>query len=260
MKLDFKDKVVIVTGGSSGIGEATALAFSDAGARVVVIDQKPSDGKQVGELMLTDVSSKSDVDKTIRKVMKKFGRIDVLVNNAGIEYNTVGNLIDMPYEKLKRIIDVNLYGYIHCVRSVIPHMKSGGRVVNIGSVQSFAAHSPGTSYQITKAGILGLTRALAIEVAKESITVNAVAPGAIATAGIGAVRGGESKIMDKYRRRIPLGRRGWPHEVAAAILFLASEQASYITGTTLIVDGGYLADITPDSEETPSVANDPDKD
>jgi NAD(P)-dependent dehydrogenase (short-subunit alcohol dehydrogenase family) len=255
--LDFSGKIVIVTGAASGIGKAVALAFAKQKAKVVLVDINATGGlaisKAIEEMggnsifIQADVAQLSDDERMIETVLEKLGKPDIFVNNAGIEFNDLGNLITMPYSDLKRILDVNLFGYIHCARSIVPHMKNGGKIVSVSSIQGLAAHLPGTSYQASKSAILGLTRALAIELAPRNINVNAVAPGAIATEGMGAVRSGESDIIDRYRRRIPKGRRGLPEEVAGPILFLCSDMANYITGATLVVDGGYLISLTPDT-------------
>lgn len=261
---DFHGKVVVVTGGRSGIGNATAFAFVKCGAKVVVLDIDASKAESFDEKMLymaVDVAVENEVKKAVSGALEKLGAdsVHILVNNAGIEFNNVGNLIDMPIDKLRRIIDVNLYGYINCARVVVPYMRKGGRIVNVSSIQGLAAHLPGTSYQVSKSGILGFTHALAVELASRGINVNAVAPGAIATEGMGAVRSNESDVVDPYRRRIPLGRRGWSEEIAGPILFLCSDLASYITGTTIVVDGGYTTNITPDfGGSVQVVENDPD--
>jgi len=273
MSMNFKDKVAIVTGAASGIGKATAYALSKHGASVVVADINTEKGSEVSRkinengyrsiFVDVDTSKPSLTNDMIDKAIKEFGKVDILVNNAGIEFNDIGNILEMPYDKLDRILQVNLYGYINCARSVIPKMikrGQGGKVVNVSSLQGFAAHLPGTSYQVSKAGILGLTISLAIELAPYGINVNAVAPGAIATEGMGAMRAGQSKIIDAYRRRIPWGRRGKPEEVTYPILFLCSDYASYITGAVLVVDAGYSIALTPDSimPIRPLMKDDPD--
>lgn len=260
---DFHGKVVLVTGGGSGIGRATASAFAKCGAKVVVLDINASKAESSDEKILyvaVDVAVEDEVKKAVSGALEKLGvdSVHILVNNAGIEFNDVGNLIDMPIDKLRRIIDVNLYGYVNCARVVVPYMRKSGCIVNVSSIQGMAAHLPGTSYQVSKSGILGLTHALAVELASSGINVNAVAPGAIATEGMGAVRSNES-VIDPYRRRVPLGRRGWPEEIAGPILFLCSDLASYITGTTIVVDGGYIINLTPDLGGVPIVENDPDR-
>lgn len=274
--MDFKDRVIVVTGAASGIGKATAYAFAEHGASVAVVDINAERGTAVSKdleekgckslFVETDVSDPKATDQMAERVLRTYGKIDVLVNNAGIEFNDRGNIIDMPYEDLDKILQVNLYGYIHCARSVVPNMRKrrqGGKIVNVSSIQGLAAHLPGTSYQVSKAGILGLTRTLAVELAPYKINVNAVAPGAISTEGMGAVRSGQSGIIDAYRRRIPWGARGFPEDVAGSILFLSSEYARYITGQTLVVDGGYSTSLTPsmfmlDPASHPMLSGDPD--
>ncbi len=273
MNFNFRGKVAIVTGAASGIGKATAYTFAESGAYVVVADLNRQGGVAVTEeikrkgarslFVETDVSRYEYTDKMAEEAVREFGGIDILVNNAGIEFNDQGNLVEMPYDKLDSILKVNLYGYINCVRSVVPIMrknKTKGRIVNISSIQGIGAHLPGTSYQPSKTAIIGLTRALAIELADSGINVNAVAPGAVATEGMGAIRSGAGDIIDAYRRRIPLGRRGRPEEIAGPVLFLCSDYASYITGATLVVDGGYTIELTPDGikNKRPRTEGDPD--
>lgn len=276
--LNFTDKVAVVTGAGSGIGRATAYAFGKYGASVVVVDINSETGSAVSRALTgrdyknvfieTDVSDLHATDEMAKRVIENFGKVDILVNNAGIEFNNVGNIITMPYEKMDRILKVNLYGYIHCARSLVPYMmgrKEGGRIVNVTSVQGLAVESPGTSYQVSKSGIIGLTHALADSLAEYGITVNAVAPGAIATEGMGAVRAGEESSVEPYKRKALLGRRGHPEEVANVILFLCSDLASYMTGETVVVDGGFLRNLKPSelsrdpsSYVVPPI-NDPDK-
>jgi NAD(P)-dependent dehydrogenase (short-subunit alcohol dehydrogenase family) len=252
--LSFANKVVAITGAASGIGKATAYAFASRGAAVALLDinkhvmvvaeQIVQSGGRAS-YYIGDVSQQLSVNQFQSITMRDFGPVNYLINNAGIEINTKGNLLDMPWADLERILQVNLTGYILCCRAFMREMPTGGRVVNVSSVQGLTAHRPGTSYQASKSGILGLTRALAIEVAQRGITVNAIAPGAIETEGIGSVRAGDPGILAGYQHRIPLGRRGTPTEVAGPIMFLCSDLANYINGTCLVIDGGYTINITP---------------
>lgn len=265
---DFTDKVVIVTGGASGIGKATVEAFAEAGAYVVLVDTNSTKAQEVVEQFHDDqiLFVKGDVGEpetaalAVQAALVKNGEIDILVNNAGVEYNGCGNIITMPIETMMRIFQVNLFGYIYMLRACVPHMKFGGRVVQVSSLQGMAAALPGTSYQASKGAIIALTKSLAIEYAEKGITVNTVCPGAICTEGMGKARADGSSSMDPTRRRIPTGRRGHAHEVANAILFLASQQASYINGTELIVDGGLFSSLSAYDPNRPTlnVPNDPD--
>jgi 3-oxoacyl-[acyl-carrier protein] reductase len=252
--LELNARVAVVTGAASGIGKATANALAGCGARVAIFDLDSTSGAEVsgaleGSLFCpVDVTDPASVDAAVDNVLRTFATdtIDILVNNAGFEDENVGNLVEMPYEILDRILKVNTYGYIHCARSVLPHMARGGRVVNVSSVQALAAIVPGTSYQPSKTAVLGFTNALAVEYGGQGITVNTICPGAIRTEGMGNIPAGDP-ALDAYRKRIPMGRRGRAEEVAAAILFLCSGMASYITGATIPVDGGYAINGTPDS-------------
>ena len=268
IRYDFTNKVAIVTGGASGIGKATVEILAEADAKIVLVDTHRLNGEAMAgqfpdQVMFVegDVSDPATADCAVGVAIGHFGAIDILVNNAGIEFNDRGNLFSMNMEYLRRIVDVNMWGYVYMMRACFLYLKRGGRIINVSSLQGVAAASPGTIYQATKAAILGLTKAAAIELAFEGITVNSVLPGAIATEGMGAARGAESEVtINALRRRIPIGRRGHAHEVAAAILFLASQEASYITGTELEIGGGMRASLNADNPNapTPNVPNDPD--
>ena len=256
----FDGKQVVVTGGASGIGKATAIAFAEYGAQVAVIDlnllpeEVPGEDLNIASFR-ADVSDPEEVEKVARMLNRP---IDILISNAGIEYNDVGSLLTMPEGGLKKILDVNVMGAINCARTFMPTMPSGGRVVFVSSLQAFMACMPGTSYQASKAALLGITKALAIEVADRGINVNAVCPAGVATEGMGAVRAGDNGL-DDYRRHNPVGRRAWPHEIAYPILFLCSPWASYMTGMELMVDGGHSVLGMPYFGPPRIVDNDPDR-
>ena len=248
-----KDKVVIVTGGAAGIGRATALRFSQEGARVVICDVNQEGGqaalKELGEgaaFYKVNVTSRQDVQTWIDDVAANFGRIDVLINNAGILRD--GQLIklkdgelvgQMSEEKFDLVISVNLKGVFNCTQAVAPVMakQGGGVILNASSVVGLDGNFGQTNYVATKSGVVGMTRVWSRELGRYGIRVNAVAPGFIATEMVTAM---PDKILEGMRGRTPLGRLGKPREIADAYLFLASEEASFITGETLRVDGGIV--------------------
>lgn len=244
MKL--KDKVALITGSSRGIGEATALLFAKEGARVVVnhsksdkeVDEVVKKIKKIGSDSIAikcDVSDEKEVKKMVEKTIETFGRIDILVNNAGIVFDVP--FAERTVEQWKKTLDVNLLGVFLCSKYVAPHMsKNGGRIVNISStsgINSFSTES--MDYGAAKAGVIILTRTLAKELAPK-ILVNSIAPGWIDTY---MNKDLPKDYVEKETEKIYLKRFAKPEEVAKTILFLSSDDASYITGITLIVDGGY---------------------
>lgn len=260
----FDGKLALVTGGASGIGKATALAFAKYGANVIILDIDEERGSVIAnehpniDFCKADISLPQDLQNSATFITLRYGRpVDILVSNAGVEDNAAGNLLFMPEPGLRRIIDVNLFGAIYCARAFMPNMCNGGKVIFVSSLQAFMACLPGTSYQASKAGLLGVTKALAIEVAHLGINVNAVCPSGVATEGMGAVRGGDSGL-DGYRRHNPVGRRAWPDEIAYPILFLCSPWASYMTGQVVQIDGGMSALGMPYPGEIRAVLHDPD--
>ncbi len=247
----FQDKVAIVTGGASGIGAATARGLSREGAKVVVADwnsenlqKMEAEMKQEGRPFLCleiDVSSGKDVQKLVAQTVSGFGGIDFLVNNAGISPKHKGrkqNLWEMSIEEWDRVMAVNIRGVFLCCHFAVPRMieRGGGAIVSLSSQAAKAGSAiTGSHYVISKAGVVGLTKILAREVAQYKIRVNAVAPGRIDTPMIWDV---PAEVNEQFRKNIPLGRLGKAEEVADPILFLLSEAASFITGVVIDINGG----------------------
>jgi len=247
----FDGKVAVVTGGASGIGAATVRALAREGARVAVMDMNPSaltkmesEMKKEGRPFLSvagDVAQEAVVESLIQKTVSDFGGIDLLVNNAGISPKHQGkkaNLWEMPVAEWDRVMAVNIRGAFLCSRFAVPRMieRKGGAIVNVSSLAAkVGSVITGCHYVISKAGVVGLTKILAREVAEYGIRVNAVAPGRIDTPMIWDV---PREVNEQYVQAIPLKRLGKPEDVADGILFLLSDAASYITGLVLDVNGG----------------------
>lgn len=243
MKL--KNKVALITGSSRGIGKATAILFAKEGAKVVVNYSKSEKeaNEVVGEIkkigsdaiaIKCDVSNEQQVKKMVEKTIKTYGKIDILVNNAGIVYDTP--FFKKTVEQWKETLDVNLIGIFLCSRCAAPHMPDGGRIINVSSTNGINSFSPNTmDYDASKAGVIILTRDLAKELAPK-ILVNSVAPGWVDTE---INKDLPKDFVEEETEKIYLKRFAQPEEIAKAILFLASDDASYITGTTLMIDGGY---------------------
>ena len=243
IKTGLQGKVVVVTGGASGIGLATAQRFTAEGCQVATWDVKPRQEENSFEVDVTDTAS---VEAAVSQVLERWNRIDVLVNNAGLlRDNQLVKLKDgeitghMTDEQFDSVISVNLRGVFKCTRAVMPHMirAGGGVVLNAASVVGLYGNFGQTSYVASKAGVIGMTRVWARELGKHKIRVNAVAPGFIATE---MIAGMPDKVLNRMRKHTPLGRLGEPEEIANAYLWLASEGASFVTGTVLSVDGGVV--------------------
>lgn len=222
-------RVVIVTGAASGIGLATANRFRTDGADVIGWDVKGENA--------TDVTNTESVERAVNAAMERHGRIDVLVNNAGVLRDA--QLTKMTDEQFDSLLSVNLRGVFVCTRAVAPHMiKAGlGVILNASSVVGLYGNFGQTSYVASKAGVVGMTKVWARELGKHNIRVNAVAPGFIATEMIAAM---PEKVLASLRERTPLRRLGTPEDIANAYAWLASDQASFITGAVLSVDGGVV--------------------
>ena len=241
-------KIALVIGAARGIGAAIALRLAEEGARVVIGDTLEAEGRATAErlsrrgeavFVATDVAEPGAVERLVEAALARFGRLDILVQNAGIFPLTL--LPDIAVEEWDRVLAVNLRGCFLAIRACIPAMRAQryGRIVLTSSITGPRVTSPGHGhYSASKAGINGLIRAAALELAPHAITVNGVEPGNIMTEGVSGHRSPE--FIEAMTRSVPLGRLGDPRDVAHAVLFLASDEAAYITGTTVIVDGGQI--------------------
>jgi 3-oxoacyl-[acyl-carrier protein] reductase len=244
-----KDKVALITGASQGIGRDTALALSEAGAKVAVAARNEEKlSALVSEIAATgseafavkmDVADAEQVKTGFKQVLEKFGRLDILVNNAAITRD--GLAVRMKQDDWEAVLRTNLTGAHLCIQQALGTMMRArtGRIINISSVVAQTGNAGQANYVAAKAGLIGLTKAIAMEIASRNITVNAVAPGFIRTPMTDVL---PDKVKEELNTRIPLGRMGSARDVAAAIVFLASDEAGYITGHVLDVNGGmYLA-------------------
>lgn len=246
MKL--QNKVALITGGGKGIGKAISLLFAQEGAKVIVnystskqeADQVVQEIEKLGATAMSiqaDVSVFQEVDTMITQVIERFGTIDVLVNNAGI-------LISSPFEETTEqiwdtTIDTNLKGAFLCIKAVLPYLKkqNHGKVVSISSMVAFVGSLVSVPYGVSKAGIVNMTKTLSKELGKYNITINSVAPGPTDTDLLKSLN---MELREKLKRETPLGRVAEPEDIAKAVLFFASSDSDFITGQTLIVDGGRI--------------------
>lgn len=245
-------KVALVTGGGSGIGRAAALIFAREGARVAVADYAVEGGEETvraiegagGEAVFirADVSKTADVKAMIRKVVDMWGRLDCANNNAGIE-GTPAPLADCSEENWDRTININLKGVFLCMKYEIPQMlkQGGGAIVNTSSVAGLVGFRRLPAYVASKFGIVGLTKAAALDYAQAGIRINAVCPGVIRTPMVERLTGGDPQAEAQLAAGEPVGRLGAPEEVGEAIVWLCSDAASFVTGHAMAVDGGWVA-------------------
>ncbi len=240
-----KGKVAIITGGGRGIGFVTAEVFAREGAQVVIWDVDPARGREAVEALAqnnlsvsfqkVNVTQLSETTAAAQAVFEQHGAIDILVNNAGITRDA--RLVKMTAEQWQAVLDVNLTGVFNCTKAVVEYMlqKGAGRILNAASIVGLYGNFGQSNYVATKAGVIGMTRVWARELGPKGITVNVVAPGFIATEMVETIPG---KVREAIIARTPVGRFGQPEDVANAYLFLASEEAAFINGATLSVDGG----------------------
>jgi NAD(P)-dependent dehydrogenase (short-subunit alcohol dehydrogenase family) len=251
----FSNTVALITGGAAGIGRATAVAFAREGARVVVADVNSREGDETvrlirdggGDAIFVEANVASSVDwhRVIAETIREYGRLDVLFNNAGIE-GTSAPIADYTEEDFDRVISVNLKGIWLGMRAAIPQMlKQGkGTIINTSSILGLVGFAAASAYTASKHAIIGMTKVAALEYSAQGIRVNAVCPAFIKTPmldrGLGQLPNAQ-EILDQISTLHPVGRMGEPEEVASLVLFLASDDASFISGAAYLVDGGYTA-------------------
>ncbi len=239
------NRVAIITGGADGLGKATANLFASEGATVIIWDMNEEKGAQTVNAIHTSGGKASffkvntanylEVQEATQNTIEKYGKIDILINNAGITRDA--SLKKMTPEHWQQVIDVNLTGVFNCAKCVSDNMVENGygRIINASSVVALYGNFGQTNYVATKAGVIGMTKTMARELGRKGVTVNAVAPGFIAT---DMVKKMPEEVLKSMEAKVPIGRLGLPEEIALAYLFLASDDAAYINGTTLSVDGG----------------------
>ncbi len=241
-----KGKVAMVTGSSRGIGNAIAKKYLEEGAKVILIDRDEEgvkksieDMKQYGDAVgyAMDVTDRARIAEVFESVVKDHGTLDILVNNAGITQDA--QMYKMTEEQWDSVINVNLKGVFNCAQEAVKIMreKKSGAIINISSVVGLYGNFGQVNYAATKSGVIGMTKSLAKEVGRKNVTVNAVAPGFIMTEMTEKM---PEKVLDMMKEKAPLGRLGMPEDIANACLFLASDEASFVTGTVLSVDGGVV--------------------
>jgi 2-deoxy-D-gluconate 3-dehydrogenase len=244
---DLDGKVAIVTGASRGLGKAMAIGLAKAGADVVVTDildvsKVVEEIKKIGRKstgLLVDVSNKSSVEAMVKQTLEKFGRIDILVNNAGIL--RMGNAESLSKDDWDKVINVNLTGQFLCAQAVGAQMiqlKKGGRIINISSIAGIGGYSQAVAYNASKAGVISLTKTLAVEWARHNINVNAICPGVFATDMTADFLESE-EFKKSIKNNVPLGRYATPDEIIGTTIYFSSKASDYVTGHSLVIDGGW---------------------
>ena len=249
MNKQLNGKVAVVTGGSSGIGKATALAFAEQGAKLAIGARREKEGEAVvkqiqdagGEAIFvkTDVGDPKQVEKLVQTTVDRFGRLDIAFNNAGTEGEKLSPIVEDSEDNIRNIFDVNVIGVWHSMRAQIPHLvKNGGSIINNSSVAGRRGFGTFSAYVASKYAVEGMSRSVAQELASSKVRVNTIAPGPIDTALLDRATGGDPS---GFVGMVPMGRAGLPEEVAATAVFLATDSSSYVTGQSIAVDGGMLA-------------------
>jgi NAD(P)-dependent dehydrogenase (short-subunit alcohol dehydrogenase family) len=254
MKRLFEDKVALVTGGGTGIGRATALAFAEAGAKVVISGRRETEGEQTlglikkrggqGLFIKGDVTNESEVEKLIAQTVERYGRLDAAFNNAGIEGEVGKQTHEQSVANYHSVMDINVLGVLLAMKHEVAAMlkNGGGAIVNNASVGGVIGFPGASVYVASKHAVLGLTKTAALEYAKQGIRVNAVLPGGIETPMLNRFTGGPgTDFFNQLAGMHPLGRLGRPEEIAEAVLWLCSNKASFVTGLSLTADGGWTA-------------------
>jgi NAD(P)-dependent dehydrogenase (short-subunit alcohol dehydrogenase family) len=258
MTMELEGKVGLVTGGTSGIGQDTAVLFAKAGAKVVVAGRREPEGEKTIELIRaaggdglfvkTDVSKAGEVDSLIRQVVERFGRLDIAFNNAGIEGVWVP-IINQSEKDWDQTIDINLKGVWLCLKYEIRQMLKqggGGAIVNMASVTGLVGSAGAAAYSASKHGVMGLTKSAALETARSGIRINAVCPAVIETPMAERIFGAP-EVHKQVLGLHPIGRFGRPAEIAEAVVWMCSDRASFMTGQSLVLDGGFLSGPNPSS-------------
>jgi NAD(P)-dependent dehydrogenase (short-subunit alcohol dehydrogenase family) len=251
MTRELEGKIGLVTGGTSGIGRDASILFARAGAKVVVAGRREVEGKETVDLIQAaggeglfvkaDVSRAADVEALVQKTVEKFGRLDVAFNNAGVEGNWIP-IAEQSEEEWDRTIDINLKGVWLCLKHEIRQMlkQGGGAIVNMASVAGWIGSAGAATYCASKHGVIGLTKSAALETARDGIRINAVCPAVIETP-MGERLFGTPEMKTFALGLHPIGRFGTPMEVAEAVVWMCSDRASFMTGQSLVLDGGFLA-------------------
>jgi NAD(P)-dependent dehydrogenase (short-subunit alcohol dehydrogenase family) len=249
---DFANKVALVTGGTSGIGRSAAIAFAQAGAKVVVAGRRQTEGEETvqairahgGEAIFvtTDVAKAADVQTLVEKVIAQYGRLDIAFNNAGVEQEPTP-ITDQTEATYDQVMDINVKGVWLSMKHEIPAMlkNGGGAIINTSSIAGLVGFAGPSIYIASKHAVEGLTKSIALEYAKAGIRVNAVSPGPIETAMFDRFASQNPAAGEYFKSAVPMGRVGQAEEVVNAVLWLASDAASYVTGQSLAVDGGFVA-------------------